>query len=147
MSRGDAAALPARLAPSMTPDTQFFWDGAKAHTLLIQRCSECGEFRHPPRPMCPYCNSLAWVPVASEGRGAVFSFVMPRHPQYPWFESDYIVALVELDEGVRIVSNLVGTSPEAVSIGMRVQVRYEEFDGGLVLPLFTPSLDTHGVSS
>lgn len=127
-----------RLAPSMTPDTQFFWDGLKQRTLLVQRCAGCGALRHPPRPMCPHCNSLAWDPIESSGRGTVFSFVMPRHPQYPWFEEDYIVALVELEEGVRLVTNLVGTTPDAVSIGMPVQVQYEEFDGGLVLPLFTP---------
>ena len=134
----DAPELPVRLAPSMTPDTQFFWDGLKDHTLLIQHCSECDTLRHPPRPMCPHCNSLMWDTVESSGRGTVFSFVMPRHPQYPWFEEDYIVALVELDEGVRLVTNLVGTTPDAVSIGMTVQAQYEEFDGGLVLPLFTP---------
>ncbi len=130
-----------RLAPSTTPDTQFFWDGLKKHRLLIQRCTECGELRHPPRPMCPHCNSLAWDPIEASGHGTVFSFVMPRHPQYPWFEEDYIVALVELDEGVRLVTNLVGTTPDAVSIGLPVRVRYEEFDGGLVLPLFTPVVE------
>lgn len=130
-----------RLAPSMTPDTQFFWDGAKAHTLLVQRCADCGEVRHPPRPMCPHCNSLAWDAIESSGRGSVFSFVMPRHPQYPWFEEDYIVALVELEEGFRVVTNLVGTTPDAVTIGMPVQVVFEEFDGGLVLPLFTPVVE------
>ena len=131
-----------RLAPSMTPDTQFFWDGLKAHTLLVQRCEDCGEVRHPPRPMCPHCTSLAWDTIECSGRGAVFSFVMPRHPQYPWFEDDYIVALVELDEGVRLVTNLVGTTPDAAAIGMRVQVRFEEFDGGLVLPLFAPVVES-----
>ena len=130
-----------RLAPSMTPDTQFFWDGAKAHTLLVARCSDCRELRHPPRPMCPHCNSLAWDAIEASGRGSVFSFVMPRHPRYPWFEEDYIVALVELEEGVRLVTNIVGTTPDAVTIGMPVRVVFEEFDGGLVLPLFTPVVE------
>ena len=130
--------LDERLAPSMTPDTQFFWDGLKEHRLLIQRCTECAALRHPPRPMCPRCNSLSWDTIDASGRGRVFSFVMPRHPQYPWFDEDYIVALVELDEGVRLVTNLVGTTPDAVSIDLPVQVRYTEFAGGLVLPLFAP---------
>jgi len=130
--------LDERLAPSMTPDTQFFWDGLKEHRLLIQRCTECASLRHPPRPMCPRCNSLSWDTIEASGRGRVFSFVMPRHPQYPWFDEDYIVALVELDEGVRLVTNLVGTTPDAVSIDLPVQVRYTEFAGGLVLPLFAP---------
>ena len=126
-----------RLAPSMTPDTQFFWDGVKDHRLLIQRCTECHMLRHPPRPMCPRCNSVSWDTVESRGRGRIFSFVMPHHPSYPWFEYPYIVVLVDLDEGIRLVSNLCGVAPEAVSIGMPVTVFYEHFDNGLVLPLFT----------
>ncbi len=130
-----------RLAPSMTPDTQFFWDGAKEHRLLIQRCDACHRFRHPPRPMCPDCNSLQWTAVDASGQATVFSFVMPRHPQYPWFEPDYIVALVELEEGVRLVTNLVDVAPAEVSVGMAVTVRFDEFDGGLVLPMFRPTRD------
>ncbi len=128
-----------RLAPSMTPDTQFFWDGAKEHRLLIQQCDACHRFRHPPRPMCPDCNSLQWTAVDASGQATVFSFVMPRHPQYPWFEPDYIVALVELEEGVRLVTNLVDVAPAEVSVGMAVTVRFDEFDGGLVLPMFRPT--------
>ena len=128
-----------RLAPSMTPDTQFFWDGAKEHRLLIQQCDGCHRFRHPPRPMCPVCNSLQWTAIEASGRATVFSFVMPRHPQYPWFEPDYIVALVELEEGVRLVTNLVDVAPADVSVGMAVTVRFDEFDGGLVLPMFRPT--------
>src|SRR4051812_12128334 len=120
----------------MTPDTQFFWDGLKAHKLLIQRCGQCSMLRHPPRPMCPRCNSLTWDTIESSGRGTVFSFVMPQHPTYPWFEYPYIVALVELDEGTRLVTNLIDIEPEGASIGMAVEVRYTEFDGELVLPLF-----------
>ena len=101
-----------RLAPSMTPDTQFFWDGAKEHRLLIQRCAGCGTLRHPPRPMCPSCHSLEWDAVEASGRGTVFSFVMPRHPPLPWFDDGYIVALVELEEGTRLVTNLVGVAAD-----------------------------------
>ena len=74
-----------RLSPSMTADTQFFWDGVKAHQLLIQRCAGCGRLRHPPRPMCPSCHSLEWETVEASGSGTVYSFVMPRHPPVPWF--------------------------------------------------------------
>ena len=126
-----------RLTPSMTADTQFFWDGAQERRLLIQRCGACGSLRHPPRPMCPSCHSLEWDTVEASGRGAVYSFVMPRHPPLPWFDDGYIVALVELEEGTRLVTNLVGVDPNDVSIGMPVVVWFEEFDGGLVLPMFT----------
>ena len=129
-----------RLAPSMTADTQFFWDGAKSGRLLIQRCGGCGVLRHPPRPMCPNCHSLDWDVVEASGRGAVYSFVMPRHPQMPFFDEGYIVVLVELEEGIRLVSNLVDVGADDVSIGMPVQVRFDAFDGDVVLPVFVPQV-------
>ena len=135
-----SAALPERLGPTVTPDTQFFWDGLRERRLLIQRCDGCGVLRHPPRPLCPLCRSLAWTPVESAGRGVVVSAVQPRHPQFPWFEDGYVVALVELDEGIRIVTNLVDASEVADPIGKRVAVRFTEFAGDLVLPLFAPEV-------
>ncbi len=129
----------ARIAPAMSPDTQFFWDGLAAHRFLVQRCANCSALRFPPRPMCPRCNSLTWEPLECSGRGEVYSFVMPKHPPFPFFDDDYIVALVELEEGVRVITNLVGTSPDDASIGMPVAVEYAEFDGGLVLHQFRPT--------
>jgi uncharacterized protein len=128
-----------RLSPVVTRDTEFFWNGVQEHKLLIQRCAACEQFRHPPRPMCPSCNSLDWSAVEASGRGTGFSFVVPRHPQFPFMEYPYIVALVELEEGTRIVTNIVGTIPEEVSIGLPVVVTFEHFDDGLVLPQFTPT--------
>jgi uncharacterized OB-fold protein len=127
-----------RLAPSMTTDTRFFWDGAKDGRLLVQRCGGCGTLRHPPRPMCPHCHSLEWEAIDASGRGTVYSFVLPRHPPLPFFDDGYIVVLVELEEGVRLVSNLVDIEPEAVAIGMAVRVRFDTFDGDVVLPVFVP---------
>jgi uncharacterized OB-fold protein len=128
----------ARLAPSMTADSKFFWDGVRAHKLLIQRCARCGTLRHPPRPMCPQCQSLDWNTVESSGRGRVYSFVIPHHPPLPWFPEPYVVALIDLEEGTRIVSNIVGVAPGTVTVGMAVAVRYEHFDDDVVLPLFGP---------
>jgi len=133
-----STALPERLGPTVTPDTQFFWDGLRAGRLLVQRCDGCGVLRHPPRPMCPHCRSLDWTPTESSGRGVVVSAVQPRHPQFPWFEDGYVVALVELDEGVRIVTNLVDAPDPSDPIGLRVAVRFTEVAGDLVLPLFAP---------
>jgi uncharacterized OB-fold protein len=124
----------------MTPDTQFFWDGLREHRLLIQRCASCGALRHPPRPMCPSCNSLRWDTIASSGRGTVHSFVMPQHPPMPFMEPGFIVALVELEEGTRLISNLCEVAPEDASIGMPVEVFFAKFDGGLVLHQFRPSV-------
>jgi uncharacterized OB-fold protein len=128
-----------RLVPSMSADTRFFWDGLKAHRLLLQRCTECGGLRHPPRPMCPSCNALGWDVLEASGRGTVHSFVMPQHPQFPFMEYPYIVALVELEERTRLLSNLCEIAPEEATIGMPVEVFFEEFDDGLVLHQFRPA--------
>ena len=125
-----------RLAPSMTADTQFFWDGAKEGRLLIQRCAACAMLRHPPRPMCPNCHSLEWDVTDASGRGTVYSYVMPRHPPLPFFDDGYNVVLVALEEGVRLVSNLVEVEPDDASIGMPVHVRFDAFDGDVILPVF-----------
>jgi uncharacterized OB-fold protein len=132
-----------RPPPSASPDTQFFWDGVHDHRLLVQRCDGCGTLRHPPRPMCPQCNALEWSAIEASGRGTVHSFVMPQHPPMPWFDDrnggDVIVVLVDLEEGTRLVSNVVGVAPTDVEIGMPVEVSYEHFDGDVVLPLFRPA--------
>jgi uncharacterized OB-fold protein len=130
-----------RLAPSMTADTQFFWDGAKDGHLLIQQCRACALLRHPPRPMCPQCHSLEWDTIESSGRGTVYSYVMPQHPPLPFFDDRYIVDLVELEEGVRLVSNLVGIDADDASIGMPVRVRFDAFDDDVVLPVFVPEVN------
>ena len=130
--------MSARLSPTATADTAFFWDALLEHRLLIQRCASCGALRHPPRPMCPTCHSLTWDTIEASGRGTVYSFVIPHHPPLPWFPEPFVVALVDLAEGTRLVTNVVGVPPEAVTVGMAVQVRFEHFDDGLVLPLFAP---------
>lgn len=127
-----------RLSPTTTPDTAEFWNALREHRLLIQRCAGCDTLRHPPRPMCPACGSVEHDAVEASGRGTVFSFVLPRHPVYPGLDNPEIVAIVELAEGTRIVTNLVDVDADAVRIGMTVVVRFTEFDGGLVLPLFAP---------
>jgi uncharacterized OB-fold protein len=131
-----------RLAPSTSPDTQFFWDGLREHRLLIQRCTGCGALRHPPRPMCPACGALGWDAVESSGRGTLLSFVLPRHPPMPFMDEGYVVALVELEEGTRLISNLRDVDPEDASIGMAVEVFYEAFDEDLVLHQFRPATGT-----
>jgi hypothetical protein len=90
--------------------------------------------------MCPSCNSLAKDAVEASGRGWVYSFVMPQHPPDPFIEGRYVVALVELEEGVRIVSNLRDVDPDDVRIGMAVEVAFETFGGDLVLHQFRPAV-------
>lgn len=133
-----------RLAPSISPDTEFFWSGLADHKLLIQRCTDCKALRVPPRPMCGNCQSLNWDSIESTGRGTVYSFVMPQYPPLPFLQYPYVVALVELDEGVRIVSNLCGIEPSAIEVGLPVEVFYEKFEAipsgeELVLHQFRPA--------
>src|SRR4026207_1980184 len=104
-----------RLAPTVSPDSEFFWNGVRDHKLLIQRCAGCQALRQPSRPMCPACNSLDRDPIESPAPGAPSTprrvaagsgTVRPSPPPMPLMEYPYIVALIELDEGVRLVSNL-----------------------------------------
>src|SRR5947199_4245475 len=87
---------PPRPKPPRNQDNAFFWEGVDRGELLIQHCTSCGRLRHPPRPMCPNCQSLEWDTVRSTGKGAVYSFVVPHHPQVPSFEYPYVVAVIAL---------------------------------------------------
>ena len=128
-----------RPRPARSHDNAFFWEGALRRELLIQRCTGCGKLRHPPGPMCPHCHSLAWDAQRASGRGHVFSFVVAHHPPVPPFEYPNAIVLVELEEGTRLVSNLVGVGPDQIRIGMPVQVEFTQVDSELVLPLFRPT--------
>jgi uncharacterized protein len=127
-----------RPRPAITRDNEFFWKGVREGKLLIQRCDSCGKLRHPPAPICPTCRSFDWNTVQAGGLGTVYSFVLHRYPVIPPFESPHPVALIELDEGTRLVSDLVGISPDEISIGMRVQVEFNAVDPDLILPQFRP---------
>jgi len=131
--------MASRPAPTIGPDTEFFWNGLREHKLLIQRCNGCGALRHPPRPMCPKCRSLDWDTIEASGRGTVYSYVMPHEPRFPFLDYPYIVVLVELAEGIRVVSNLCDIDPADVTVGMDVEVFYQAFDDGLVLHQFRPA--------
>jgi uncharacterized OB-fold protein/acyl dehydratase len=133
-------AKPARRRPrpAQTQDNAFFWDAVAEGELRIQRCAKCQKLRHPPGPMCPTCHSMEWVAQRMSGRGHVFSFVVAHHPPVPPFEYPNLIVLVELEEGPRLVSNLVGVDPAEAEIGMPVEVVFTQVDPELVLPLFRP---------
>ena len=126
--------------PIPNEDTKPFWDGLKEHKLRIQKCSQCGQFRFPPRIICPYCMSLEseWVEV--EGGATVYAFTVVHRAYTPAYESElpYVVAIVELEEGVRLVTNIVGCKPEQVAIGMRVQLSFEDVTPEFTLHRFRP---------
>lgn len=130
---------PNRPRPAVNLDNRFFFDGAKDGTLLIQKCSSCGKLRHPPGPMCPNCRSLEWDTIESGGTGTVYSFVTNHYPQVPSFDYPLNVALIELAEGVRLISNVVDIDPAQVEIGMAVEVTFVAFDDELTLPQFRPA--------
>ncbi|HUF83687.1 MAG TPA: bifunctional MaoC family dehydratase N-terminal/OB-fold nucleic acid binding domain-containing protein [Acidimicrobiia bacterium] len=129
---------PKRPRPSLTQDNAFWFEGAKEHRLLIQRCTQCQELRHPPRPVCPECRSYEWDTVEASGRGTVYSYVVNHHPQVPAFDYPLPVGLIELDEGTRLVANLVGIDATDVRVGMPVEVEWVEHDPDLTLPAFHP---------
>jgi uncharacterized OB-fold protein len=115
-------------------DQDFFWEGVKEGKLLIQQCSDCDRLRQPPGPMCPHCQSLSWHPKRASGRGSVYSWIVSKHPT-ELDANPRIVALIDLDEGVRMVSNLRDTELAAVREGMPVEVF---FDADYGLPQFRP---------
>jgi uncharacterized OB-fold protein len=132
--------MPVVLPPVPGPADQWFWDGVAEGKLLFQRCSSCGTLRHPPSPMCGECHSLAWEPEAASGRGTVYTWIVSHHPTQP-DDEPRIVALLELEEGVRFVSNLTGVDRDAVTNGMAVELCFETFGEGddtFTLPQFRP---------
>jgi len=139
----DAAPLrPLRPRPAITQDNAFFFEGAKQHKLLIQKCSACGTLRHPPRPSCAVCRSFDWEALEACGRGTIYSFVVNHYPQVPAFDYPLVVALVELEEGTRLIANVSGITPETAAIGTAVEVAFEDFDEDLSLPVFHPADET-----
>lgn len=126
--------------PHPTPLSQPFWDGTKARELRLQRCGACGAYRFPPVLLCREClaEEHEWAPTS--GTGTVWSYVIQHRPATPAFVDDlpYVVAIVELDEGPLMLTNIVGCAPDAVEVGMRVQVTYVDASDTITLYPFTP---------
>ena len=124
--------------PRITSLTKEFWEGCKRHELLIQRCKDCGTYHHYPRSMCPDCGSwnAEWAKVS--GRGKVYTYIVAVQPFHPAFSGDvpYAVAIVELEEGVRMVSNIMDCGPDDIYIGMPVEVVYDDVAEEVTLPKF-----------
>jgi uncharacterized OB-fold protein/acyl dehydratase len=137
-TESQGGARPLRPQPGVSRDTRFFWDGVKQGELRIQRCDGCETLHHPPVVRCPECGSYEQGYRVSAGRGTVYSFVEPCHPKLPAFDYPYLVGLVELEEGVRLISNIVDVDPELVRIGMPVDLLFRRVDAEMILPLFRP---------
>jgi uncharacterized OB-fold protein len=129
---------PLRPRPGMSRDNQFFWDGMELGELRIQQCGGCSRLHHPPVVRCAECGSYELGYKVSGGKGIVYSFVEPCHPPLPSFDYPYVVGLVELEEGTRLITNLVDVDPEHVEIGMPVELVFRKPDPELTLPMFRP---------
>jgi uncharacterized OB-fold protein/acyl dehydratase len=130
---------PKRLEPPLGHDNQWWWEGINRGELLIQKCSKCGTLRHPPRPMCPECQSTEWTGQKAKGRGTVYSYTVLHYPKFPGYEFPLACGLIELEEGTRIVTNIEGCNPSAIKIGMPVTLSIEKMDDTLTLPVFRPA--------
>jgi uncharacterized protein len=133
---GGVPLKPPHPRPSITRDSAFFWEGLNGHRLLVRRCTQCGHLHHPPGPACPRCHASEWAPQALRGTGRIHSFVVVHQPQLPGFDYPLPVALVELDEGVRLVGNLIGISPAEARIGLPVETQFVEVEPGYTLYAF-----------
>ena len=126
--------------PRPTEDSAPYWEAAHRGELRMQRCSECGHVRFPPALLCPRCLSetAAWVPLS--GRGTVFSWIVVHQSQHPAFNADapYNVTIVELEEGPRLHTNLIGCRNDEIHIGMPVEVLFEKINDEVTLPKFRP---------
>ena len=130
-----------RPAPLLNDDNHFYWDAAREGRLVTQKCQRCGRLRHPPRPMCPVCHSLDFEIIDLAGDGVVYSYAILHHPQNPAFEYPVLAALIDLDEGVRVLSNLVDVDPRDISIGMPVTVDFRPTRHDGAVPVFKPKAD------
>jgi hypothetical protein len=124
--------------PRPTPLSQPHWDGCRQGVLRVQRCTDCGEHVFIPAPLCPSCQGqkLEWVDTT--GRGTVYSYTVVHRPQRPEFRVPYVVAIIEMEEGWHMLTNLVEIAPENVTIGMAVEVAFEKMSEQITLPYFRP---------
>jgi hypothetical protein len=123
----------------MAEDNGWWWDQAAEGKLVIQRCTGCEVLRHPPRPMCDSCRSIEWDFVEASGRGELASFTVIHHPQIPGYEYPLTIGLVDLEEGTRIISQVIDCERDAISIGMALEATILEDDDGFKLPVFRPA--------
>ena len=132
-----------RMLPDVTADSEAFWSGGGQGQLLIYRCRSCGHFFHPPAPACFRCQSRDVGPEPVSGRAKVAATTVTEHQWFEGWPPPYLIAIVELDEesDVRLTTNIVDCSYDDVSIGMPVEVTFEQWEddlGAVWIPLFRP---------
>lgn len=130
---------PFRVLPRLAPDTEFFWTSGSDGRLRFLRCQSCGYFIHPPGPICPRCWSRHLEPEAVSGQATLHSFTVNHQRWSPDIDEPYVIGLVRIVEqdDLRLTTNIVNAPPDALAIGMAVQVVFEDHDP-VYLPLFEP---------
>jgi uncharacterized protein len=130
----------AKPLPRIDEESKGYWEACQRHELVVQRCLDCGRMRHYARALCPACLSERVEWVRCSGRGTVYTFTVTHQNQAPGFRDalPYVLAYVELEEGVRLLTNIVECAPEAVAIGMPVSVVFEDATPEVTLPKFKP---------
>lgn len=128
-----------RYVPTATPETKHFWDGTRQGRLVVQQCRQCEQTYFPPRPFCCKCGSRDVAPRECSGRAHLYSYVI-NHRAAPGFEAPYSIAVVELEEGPRMMTNIVNVpqTPEALVLDMPLRVTFTELTSEITLPLFEP---------
>lgn len=130
-----------RARPKPTPETRHFWEGTRAGELRLQRCVECKDAYFPPRPFCPKCGSRDVATFRATGKATLYSYVINHRPLAPGFTEPYAIAVVTLDEGPRMMSNIVECeqTPEALQLDMPLEVTFEALDSQITLSFFRPA--------
>ncbi len=130
--------LPVR-TPRRTLETDAFWDGCAEGRLVLPRCDACGELIWYPRLSCPFCASHSVTQTEVSGRGTVYSFTVVRRGSGPFRDAaPYVLAMVQLDEGPTMMTNVVDVDPATVTVGEPVHVVFERTDAGEAIPRFAP---------
>ena len=124
--------------PKINSDNRNFWKGCARHELGFQQCTSCGHVLWPPSILCPECHSRELDLILSKGRGTIYTYAVYHTAYHPGFINDlpYVVAVVELDEGPHLLTNIVGCSPAEVKCGLKVTVAWEDVAPGVSLPKF-----------
>ncbi len=127
--------------PGVDWETRAYWEGCGRHELILQRCRSCGTLQHRPRALCVSCLCDEIEHFPASGRGTVYSFTVTHQNQASGFREalPYVLAYVELEEGVRLLTNIVGCAPEDVRIGLPVEVEYADLEGEIAVPRFHPA--------
>lgn len=137
-ARAEAGRVYAKPLPVLQGLSKEFYGWCKEHELRFQRCTQCGTWRHLPREMCAECGSSSWEWAKSSGRGSVFTWTVAARAMHPAFQDDapYAPVVIEMDEGVRLLSGVVDCPPDELEIGMPVEVVFDDVTPELTLPKF-----------